>query len=206
MEARSRDMHITWKPRSSAIQPSASDQIAMGRAIIFQITQVMQLLAKACLCDNLISMNIVQNSHKGFDTAVGTVQMVSDAGAGDLHQLWNAVWDPHDHSRLLTAGGSNIQVSPPPPPPPPPYLVVYIEHAAICRMHVCVHMQAPQSAEVCAHLLLSNSFWNEVLEGCFSSSGQLSYNCIEPMGVSLSCESMCSLQALWRRCHLLQHF
>ena len=36
--------------------------------------------------------------------------MVSDAGVGDLHQLWTAVWDPHDHSRLLTAGGSNIQV------------------------------------------------------------------------------------------------
>ena len=38
------------------------------------------------------------------------VQMVSDAGAGDLHQLWTAAWDPHDHSRLLAAGGSNIQV------------------------------------------------------------------------------------------------
>lgn len=40
------------------------------------------------------------------------VQMVSDAGSGDLHQLWTAAWDPHDHSRLLTAGGSNIQVLP----------------------------------------------------------------------------------------------
>lgn len=39
-----------------------------------------------------------------------SVQMVSDAGVGDLHQLWTAIWDPHDHSRLLTAGGSNIQV------------------------------------------------------------------------------------------------
>ena len=69
--------------------------------------------------------------------------MVSDAGAGDLHQLWNAVWDPHDHSRLLTAGGSNIQV---PPPPHPRAGAFQIEHAAICRMDVCMHMQAPHSA------------------------------------------------------------
>ncbi|KAK9865749.1 hypothetical protein WJX84_007366 [Apatococcus fuscideae] len=39
-----------------------------------------------------------------------SIDMVSDAGAGDLHQLWTAAWDPHDPSRLLTAGGCNIQV------------------------------------------------------------------------------------------------
>ncbi|KAK9815701.1 hypothetical protein WJX72_008294 [[Myrmecia] bisecta] len=37
-------------------------------------------------------------------------EMVADASAGDLYQLWGGAWDPHDTNRLCTAGGNNIQL------------------------------------------------------------------------------------------------
>ena len=38
------------------------------------------------------------------------MQMSGDVGAGDLYTLWGGAWDPHDPSRLVTAGGNGVQV------------------------------------------------------------------------------------------------
>lgn len=36
--------------------------------------------------------------------------MTGDVGAGDLYTFWGGAWDPHDPSRLCTAGGNGVQI------------------------------------------------------------------------------------------------